>query len=87
MVRGGKKYFRELKKVLEASDIILEILDARDPESCRCKKLEADILSMKGDKKIILVINKIDLIPHGNAEAWLTYMRREYATVLFKANT
>lgn len=87
MVRGGKKYFKELKKVLEAADIILEVLDARDPESCRCRKLEADILGMKGDKKIILVINKIDLIPPGNAEAWLGYMRREYATVLFKANT
>lgn len=42
---------------------------------------------MKGDKKIILVLNKIDLVPAGNAEAWLKYLRREYATVLFKANT
>lgn len=42
---------------------------------------------MPGEKKIILVLNKIDLVPHGNADAWLTYLRREFATVLFKANT
>ena len=32
---------RELKKVIEASDIILEILDARDPLGCRNKDIEA----------------------------------------------
>jgi hypothetical protein len=31
----------ELKKVVEASDIILEILDARDPLGCRNKEIEA----------------------------------------------
>jgi nuclear GTP-binding protein len=54
---------RELKKVIEASDIILEILDARDPQGCRNKEIEALIQSMPGEKKIILVVNKIDLVP------------------------
>jgi nuclear GTP-binding protein len=39
------------------------------------------------NKKIILILNKIDLVPSGNAEAWLKVLRREYATVLFKGNT
>ncbi|EGR30853.1 hypothetical protein IMG5_122540 [Ichthyophthirius multifiliis] len=78
LIKDGKKYFREMKKVLEASDIILEVLDARDPESSRCRQVEAELLQMKGNKRIILV---------GNAEAWLKVLRREYATVLFKGNT
>jgi nuclear GTP-binding protein len=41
----------------------LEVIDARDPMSCRCKELEATILGMPGEKKIILVLNKIDLVP------------------------
>ena len=41
---------------------------------------------MGGDKKIILVLNKIDLIPIENAHAWQNYLRREYPVVLFKAN-
>jgi nuclear GTP-binding protein len=55
--------------------------------ACRSKILEREIVGMPGDKKIILVLNKIDLIPPGNADAWLSYLRREFATVLFKANT
>ena len=52
-----------MKKVLEAADIILEVLDARDPESCRCRRIEAEALAMSGNKKIILVLTKIDLVP------------------------
>lgn len=79
------KYHQEMKKLVEACDIILEILDARDPVSCRCKNIEKKILSMP-DKKIILVLNKIDLVPMENAHAWQNYLRREYPVVLFKSN-
>lgn len=64
-----------MKKLIESCDIILEILDARDPLSCRCKNVERKILGM-ADKKIILVLNKIDLVPMENAYAWQTYLRR-----------
>jgi len=32
-------------------------------------------------------LNKIDLVPQHVSEKWLAYLRREFATVLFKANT
>ena len=73
--------------MLESADIIIEVLDARDPLSCRNRELEAKILGMPGEKKIILALNKIDLVPVKVAEAWLKYLRREFATILFKANT
>lgn len=85
--RQNKRFKKELKQVLEASDIILEVLDARDPLGCRNREIEAQILGMAGNKKIILVLNKIDLVPQFVAERWLKYLRREFATVLFKANT
>jgi len=62
-IREGKKYFKEIKKVIESCDIIIEILDARDPMACRCRTLDQKILGMAGDKKIILLLNKIDLVP------------------------
>jgi len=86
-VRGSKKYFKEARKVIEASDIILEVLDARDPLSCRCLHLEREILGLPGNKKVILVLNKADLVPPGNADAWYNYLRGEFATVIFKSNT
>ena len=41
---------------------MLEILDARDPMTCRNKYIESYIQSLPGEKKIILVVNKVDLI-------------------------
>jgi nuclear GTP-binding protein len=58
-----KAYQQELKQVLENSDVILEVLDARDPLSCRSKELESQILSHKDQKKLILILNKVDLVP------------------------
>jgi nuclear GTP-binding protein len=59
-----KAYLRELKKVLEVADVLLEVLDVRDPLGCRCKAIETAIA---GDmrKKIILVLNKIGALTAG----------------------
>jgi nuclear GTP-binding protein len=83
----NKKFYRELNQVLTASDIVLEVLDARDPMGCRNKELEAKILGMPGNKKIILILNKIDLVPQQITQKWLNILRREFPTILFKANT
>lgn len=82
-----RAYYREFKKVLETADVILEVLDARDPLGCRCTEMEKTILSAGSSKRIVLVLNKIDLVPKENVEAWLKYLRRELPTVAFKAST
>lgn len=42
--------------------MLLEVLDARDPLACRATEVERFILS-KPNKRVILVLNKIDLVP------------------------
>jgi hypothetical protein len=39
-------YYHEFKKVVEAADVIIEVLDARDPMGCRCPDVE-DTISAK----------------------------------------
>ncbi|NXA20749.1 GNL3 protein, partial [Ibidorhyncha struthersii] len=86
--KNSKKSFcRELKKVIEASDVVLEVLDARDPMGCRCPQLEQAITCSGGDKKLMLVLNKIDLVPKENLEKWLNYLKKEFPTVAFKSAT
>ncbi|KAG0263930.1 Guanine nucleotide-binding protein-like 3 [Mortierella polycephala] len=82
-----KAYYREFRKVLENADVILEVLDARDPLGCRTKQIERLIMDAGTDKRIILVLNKIDLVPRENVESWLKYLRHEYPTIAFKAST
>merc|ERR1719253_1309754 len=80
---GKKAFMRDLRKVVEQADVIIEVLDARDPNSCRCKTLEAEIAA-KG-KKVVLLLNKIDLVPVEATKAWLTSLRNHHPTVAFKA--
>jgi len=82
-----KAYFKEFKKVLDNADVVLEVLDARDPLGCRTKRIEQDILESGVDKKIILILNKIDLVPKDVVNDWLKYLRNEYPTIAFKAST
>jgi nuclear GTP-binding protein len=82
-----RAYYKEFKKVIEAADVILEVLDARDPLGCRCPDIEKTILSNHPDKKIILLLNKIDLVPREVVQKWVQYLRHEFPTVAFKSST
>ncbi|XP_058391883.1 guanine nucleotide-binding protein-like 3-like protein isoform X2 [Diceros bicornis minor] len=82
-----KAYYKEFRKVVEYSDVILEVLDARDPLGCRCFQMEEAVLRAEGNKKLVLVLNKIDLVPKEVVEKWLDYLRNELPTVAFKAST
>ncbi|EJT98068.1 P-loop containing nucleoside triphosphate hydrolase protein [Dacryopinax primogenitus] len=79
---------REFRKVLELSDVIIQVLDARDPLGSRSKVVETAVRMKAGEgKRLILVINKIDLVPRENVEAWLKYLRHDFPTVAFKCST
>lgn len=80
-----KAYMRELRKVVDNADVLLEVLDARDPLGCR--SLETERMLMRAGKKIVLILNKIDLVPKSNVEAWLRYLRHDFPTLAFKAST
>jgi len=84
MQQSKKAYVRDLKKVVETADVVIEVLDARDPEGCRNKELERSIVS--AGKKLLILVNKIDLVPPQNARMWQRYIRREYPCVMFKCN-
>lgn len=55
-----QKYPAITDKIIQVSDIVLEILDARFPEDTRNLNLEKEIKKL--NKKIIFVLNKSDLV-------------------------
>lgn len=82
-----KAYYKEFKKVVDAADVVLEVLDARDPLGCRCPQVEEAVLSSGVNKKLVLILNKIDLVPRQIVDQWLKYLRNEFPTIAFKAST
>jgi len=74
-VRLGKR----LTRVLSASDVILEVLDARFPDLTRIRSVE-NYVKRKG-KGLIFVLNKVDLVPKEYAEDWKKILSKEFPTV------
>lgn len=54
-----RAFYKDFKSVVERSDVLLEVVDARDPLGCQSKSVEEWIRSTYSDKRVVIVINKI----------------------------
>lgn len=53
-------YLKALHKVIDQSDILLLVLDARDPEGCRSRLVEEEVRRREAEgKRLVFVLNKI----------------------------
>lgn len=60
MDHAKRQYIRTLYKVIEQSDVIIVVLDARDPEGCRAKLVEDEVRRRESEgKRLVFVLNKI----------------------------
>jgi nuclear GTP-binding protein len=59
----SKRIWNELYKVIDSSDVILHVLDARDPDGTRCRSVEKYIRTEAPHKHLVFVLNKVDLVP------------------------
>ena len=58
-----KYYLKALHKVVDESDIVILVLDARDPEGCRSRLVEEEVRRRESEgKKLVFVLNKIGAI-------------------------
>lgn len=83
--KSRKAYDKIFKTVVDHADVVLYVLDARDPEATRSRKVEQAVLQNPG-KRLILVLNKVDLIPTNALNQWLDFLKSSFPTVPVKAS-
>eukprot|EP00339_Tiarina_fusa_P001427 CAMPEP_0117019752 /NCGR_PEP_ID=MMETSP0472-20121206/15107_1 /TAXON_ID=693140 ORGANISM="Tiarina fusus, Strain LIS" /NCGR_SAMPLE_ID=MMETSP0472 /ASSEMBLY_ACC=CAM_ASM_000603 /LENGTH=536 /DNA_ID=CAMNT_0004724785 /DNA_START=97 /DNA_END=1707 /DNA_ORIENTATION=- len=84
--QSRRAYLRELKKVVDTADVLLQVLDTRDPIGSRIHPTLEDVILSKADKRMVLVLNKIDLVPREVVSRWLTVLRRSHPSIAIKAS-
>ncbi|CAI5534849.1 unnamed protein product [Closterium sp. Naga37s-1] len=82
----SRRIWGELFKVLDSSDVVVQVLDARDPMGTRCTYLEKHLRDKCPHKHLLLLLNKCDLVPSWVAKGWLRTLSREYPTLAFHAS-
>ncbi|EMS60839.1 hypothetical protein TRIUR3_28468 [Triticum urartu] len=82
----SKRIWGELYKVLDSSDVVVQVLDARDPMGTRCYHLEKHLKENAKHKHLVFLLNKCDLIPAWATKGWLRTLSRDYPTLAFHAS-
>lgn len=76
----SKRIWNELYKVLDTSDVIIHVLDGRYPKMFLCNQI-IDYVKKNEHKNLILVINKVDLIPTTVTKKNLEILSKQFPTV------
>lgn len=75
--------WRQLWMVIEKSDILVQIVDCRDPLFFRCDDLEKYVHEVGTHKVNFLLLNKADLLEEGLRKAWSEYFNQNGIKHLF----
>ncbi|RMZ85945.1 hypothetical protein DV737_g138, partial [Chaetothyriales sp. CBS 132003] len=65
--------WRQLWRVIERSDLIVQIVDARNPLLFRSADLEAYVKEVDPNKRNLLLVNKADMMTEEQRHAWAHY--------------
>ncbi|KAI1099603.1 P-loop containing nucleoside triphosphate hydrolase protein [Jackrogersella minutella] len=67
--------WRQLWRVIERSDLVVQIADARNPLMFRSEDLESYVKDVDPAKKNLLLVNKADMMTTNQRKAWATYFK------------
>lgn len=82
----SKRIWGEFFKVVDCSDVVLHIIDARNVPGTRCNMIERHIRDNASHKHLVFVLNKIDLVPNWVAKRWMGELAKDRPTIAFHAS-
>lgn len=81
------EFWRQLWRVIERSDVIVQIVDARNPLLFRCEDLEQYVKEVDPMKQNVVLINKADFLTEQQREIWADYFSKNAVRVAFFSAT
>lgn len=82
----SKRLWGELYKVVDSSDVLVQVLDVRDPMGTRSKFIENYLKKEKPYKHLVFVLNKCDLVPTWVTVRWVKVLSQVCPTIAFHAS-
>lgn len=82
----SKRIWGEFFKVVDCSDVILHVIDARNVPGTRCTMIEKHIAKNASHKHLVFVLNKVDLVPNWVAKRWIGELAKVRPTIAFHAS-
>ena len=79
----SKRIWEELYKVIDSADVLIYVLDARNPNGTRTKSLEEHLKKNCPSKHLVFVLNKCDLVPTSVTQKWVKYLQNYAPTLAF----
>lgn len=77
------EFWRQLWRVVERSDVVVQIVDARNPLLFRCEDLEKYVLEVSKNKMNLILINKADFLTEEQRKHWADYFSALQVRVVF----
>jgi len=83
----SRRIWSELYKVLDSSDVVVQVLDARDPDGTRCRRIEQELQQKdRRHKHMVFLLNKCDLVPTWVTRRWVRLLSATAPTLAFHAS-
>lgn len=83
----SKRIWNEFFKVIDCSDVVLHVIDARNVPGTRCTMIERHLQQPHASHKhLVFILNKIDLVPNWVAKRWIGELAAIRPTIAFHAS-
>jgi len=82
----SRRIWAELYKVLDSSDVVVHILDSRDPLGTECLNIRK-YLKKHPHKHLVYLLNKVDLLPTSVTAKWLSHFSKQTPTLAYHASS
>ncbi|KAF2880185.1 hypothetical protein ILUMI_25986 [Ignelater luminosus] len=77
------EFWRQLWRVVERSDVVIQIVDARNPLLFRCEDLEKYVKEVSKEKINLILINKADFLTEHQRQTWANYFSKIGINIVF----